>query len=90
MCTVCVGAPRREGGRDLSVMQGPVQSTQAGRISRDAVLYLCVQQHFELDGARGVDLLNAVCILNTFSSAAGLGQTSNRHSSHPERRRRGS
>ena len=56
MCTVCGGAPRREGGRDLSVMQGPVQSTQAGRISRDAVLYLCVQQRFELDGARGVDL----------------------------------
>ena len=34
--------------------------------------------------------MNAVCILNTFSNAAGLGQTSSRHSSHPERRRRGS
>ena len=71
-------------------MQGPLQSTQARRIPRDAVLYLCVQQRFGLDGARGVDLLNAVCIMNTLSDAAGLGQTSSRHSSHPERRWRGS
>lgn len=86
---VC-GCPPWGGGRDLSVMRGPLQSTQAGRIPRDAVLYLCVQQHFGLDGARGVDLLNAVCIMNTLSDAAGLGQTSSRHSSHPERRWRGS
>ena len=46
MCTVWGGAPRREGGRDLSVMQGPVQSTQAGRISRDAVLYLLCSAAF--------------------------------------------
>ena len=85
-CALCVRVP--PGGKEAETSVScrvPCRAPRPGGFP-GMLCFICVQQHFELDGARGVGLLNAACILNTFSDAAGLGQTSSRLPPHPESR----
>lgn len=85
-CALCVWVPPGGEEAETSVLcRVPCRAPRLGGFP-GILCFICVQQHFELDGARGVDLLIAVGILNTFSDAAGLGQTSSRHPPHPESR----